>query len=357
MSRNKLTKRLVTVLLISILTTAFVLNTAYAADSNNIVETNFFGNFEDDGQGCGVYRVLNLAVDILSIGIGILGVIGITVVGIQYLTAGGNEQKTTKAKQRIVEIIIGIIAFVALYALTQWLLPAGRLNTNMDCRTVSDEEIAEMKADEQTAASEQTTTHNNPSDTKEPSPSKEKPTSVAAKAKNAALRQKINDTGVALAWPSTKNPVYKEKPTSKFAKAMKAINSNKNETGCRAKGQSCGMFVGTVIRYSGVDKKIPTMASKIYKYVRGVGQYKSAKKSGKKKWKELKKKKNAQPGDIALILNDSYTEAKHVAMYVKNKKGKTVTAEGSLCHYYGVIKSKKRFTNWKHAKIYRFVGN
>ncbi|MBQ6414610.1 hypothetical protein IJI28_03260, partial [Candidatus Saccharibacteria bacterium] len=73
---NKITKRIIiaTFILISSL---FLLPHyyTYATDSSDVVETTFFGNLQDDGQGCGIYTVLNLVVDILSIGIGIVGVI------------------------------------------------------------------------------------------------------------------------------------------------------------------------------------------------------------------------------------------------------------------------------------------
>lgn len=74
-------------------------------------------------NGGGIYHVLNLVIDILTVGVGILGVIGISISGIQYLTAGGNEEKTRKAKRRLFEIIIGIAVFVVMYALLKWLLP------------------------------------------------------------------------------------------------------------------------------------------------------------------------------------------------------------------------------------------
>lgn len=77
----------------------------------------------DDGQGGGIKCILELVVDILSIGVGILGVVGISVVGIQYLTAGGSEEKTRKAKRRMFEIIIGLAAYAAVYVLLKFLLP------------------------------------------------------------------------------------------------------------------------------------------------------------------------------------------------------------------------------------------
>ncbi len=73
----------------------------------------------DDGDG--VNHILSLVVDIMTMGVGILGVLGITIVGIQYLTAGGSEEKTRKAKQRILEIVIGVALFVALAAIIKFL--------------------------------------------------------------------------------------------------------------------------------------------------------------------------------------------------------------------------------------------
>ena len=77
----------------------------------------------DSGNGDSVINVLNSVVDILTVCIGILGVIGITIVGIQYLTASGNEEKLKKAKRRMFEIIIGLVAYVLIYSFLRWLLP------------------------------------------------------------------------------------------------------------------------------------------------------------------------------------------------------------------------------------------
>ena len=123
----------------------------------NVVETIFFGNLKDDGEGCGVYTILNSVVDILSIGIGILAVIGITIVGIKYLTAKGDIEQTRKAKTRMFQIVLGLVAYVLLYAGIQFLLPGGHLNNDQSCATVSDQELAELKATEETTSKSQTT--------------------------------------------------------------------------------------------------------------------------------------------------------------------------------------------------------
>lgn len=77
----------------------------------------------DKGHGESVKCILELVVDIMTVGIGILGVIGISITGIQYLTAGGNEEKTRKAKRRMFEIILGLVAYVLIYAALKWILP------------------------------------------------------------------------------------------------------------------------------------------------------------------------------------------------------------------------------------------
>jgi cytochrome bd-type quinol oxidase subunit 2 len=90
----------------------------------NKVDTNILktcGN-ETDGEKQ-ISCVLKLVVTIFSIGVGILGVIGISVSGIQYLTAGGSEEKTRKAKRRIYEIVIGLALYAVFFAALTWLLP------------------------------------------------------------------------------------------------------------------------------------------------------------------------------------------------------------------------------------------
>ena len=107
---------------------------ADSCDSDKFVETAIMGGDYivdgktkhgtcDDGNGSNIKEILELVVSIMTIGIGILGVLGITIVGIQYLTAGGNEEKTRKAKRRMFEIVIGIAAYVLLTAFLNFLIP------------------------------------------------------------------------------------------------------------------------------------------------------------------------------------------------------------------------------------------
>jgi len=69
-----------------------------------------------------VICVVELGMNIMSVVAGILVVIGIVVVGIQYMTAGGNEAQLTKAKRRMLEIVIGAVLYACLYPLAHWFL-------------------------------------------------------------------------------------------------------------------------------------------------------------------------------------------------------------------------------------------
>ena len=271
-----------------------------ATDSTTIVETSFFGNLQDDGKGCGVYTVLNLVVDILTIGAGILGVIGITVVGIQYLTAGGNEQQTAKAKRRMAEIIIGLIAYAVLYSVLQWLLPGGKFNTDITCQTVSDEQLAQMRADE--LAAKQAAAEKAAQEATSKGGSSSSSSTQIPNASTAA--EQIAQTAELLAWPSgTPSNNYtlsgsgvgnvkkwsdlgKAKPTEAFMKAYDKVHKRKLFTAGNL-GADCGVFVTTVLKYSGHD---PAM-----RYGQAADYYGKQ----KKKWKQVTSG-GAKRGDVCI---------------------------------------------------------
>ena len=137
-------------LLFFVIISPFIFHQNVFADSSNVVETNFFGNVKDDDNGCGVYTILNLVIDILSIGIILTAVIGVTIVGIKYITAKDSTEQTQKAKSRMLEIVIGLVAYAVLYVGAQFLLPGGHFTVDSSCTTISDEELAKIKAKEQT---------------------------------------------------------------------------------------------------------------------------------------------------------------------------------------------------------------
>lgn len=67
-------------------------------------------NCNDDQNGIG--HILKIVMDVFFVGVGVLATIGITIFGVQYMNSRDNEEKMRKAKRRIVEIVIGVIAYV-----------------------------------------------------------------------------------------------------------------------------------------------------------------------------------------------------------------------------------------------------
>ena len=64
-------------------------------------------------------------INFLSAGVGIV-VIGVIILGgIQYSMAGDNTQATGAAKQRIINGLIALVAFIFMFAFLNWLLPGG----------------------------------------------------------------------------------------------------------------------------------------------------------------------------------------------------------------------------------------
>ena len=114
-------------LVATVISGVLVVNRPVFADGDNDNKcTNILpGNLCDEtGDGQGVKDLLMIIVDIMTVGVGILGVVGVIIVGIQYLTASGSEEKTRKAKRRLFEIVIGVAAFVLIGTLIKFLVPS-----------------------------------------------------------------------------------------------------------------------------------------------------------------------------------------------------------------------------------------
>jgi hypothetical protein len=100
------------------------------------VSTSVISNCEENGEskyceksnGQGIYQILAMVVTILTYGVGTLGVVGLVITGIQYMTSSGDVSRQTKAKKRIIEIVIGLVAYALAWSLLNWLLPGGLFN-------------------------------------------------------------------------------------------------------------------------------------------------------------------------------------------------------------------------------------
>jgi hypothetical protein len=66
-------------------------------------------------------------VAVLSAGVGIIVVTVIIIGGIQYSIAGDNANATKAARDRIMNGLIALFAFMLIFAFLQWLIPGGIL--------------------------------------------------------------------------------------------------------------------------------------------------------------------------------------------------------------------------------------
>lgn len=344
-------------------------NSAFATTSDEVVETSFFGNYTDDGEGCGVYMILNTIIDTLSIGIAITGVIGITLVGIQYMTAKGSEEKTRKAKNRMLEIVIGLAMYAALFAGVQWLLPGGLMNNS--CKSISDEKLAQMKENEKKKEEEEKKKQQAEQQNKENEKTAKK--QEQEQQKNKAYEkcmeraakvvrndickletgaEKVSETARLLAWPASQARNGYSGPTSNYRKAAQQVGTS------GLPGNACSGFVSTVLKASGLapdyhpNKGYNTACVNDYL-------------KNSPNWKNIKtlEKNTPRPGDIAVFpkpcgCHCSKAQMGHTLVYVKSG-GKTVTAQANYAspRQYGVIKGKGNYQYSSNFKIYRYVGD
>ncbi|MBI2007795.1 hypothetical protein HYS85_00960 [Candidatus Saccharibacteria bacterium] len=72
-----------------------------------------------------IIKDIQLVIDFLSVGVGIV-VVGVIILGgIQYAMAGDSPEAVGKAKQRIMNGLIALLAFIFTYSFVQWLVPGG----------------------------------------------------------------------------------------------------------------------------------------------------------------------------------------------------------------------------------------
>lgn len=140
--------------------------------------------------------------------------------------------------------------------------------------------------------------------------------------------EKIYEEAKKCSWPQGTPKSKRGYPNGRPKKAYKEAldEAYPNRRGWRRqtrKGASCDVFMGTVVRASGVDKHMTRNLDDLLEYM----------KKHEDKWKRNRnpKKKELKPGDI--IAQRWKTGNGHVSIYMgKNKRGQHIVANA---HYYG----------------------
>lgn len=107
------------------LCSAIFLAPAVSAASCAGVDTAVIDCGADDGEGSGIFAILNIILQILTYGVGIAATIGFVISGIQYATARDDAGQLSRAKSRMINILIGLFLYASMWALLNFLLPGG----------------------------------------------------------------------------------------------------------------------------------------------------------------------------------------------------------------------------------------
>lgn len=95
---------------------------AYAQDQN------FVQVCDENGTGaCAnfVAKYINPFITLLTVVIGVAAAISIVVAGIQYASAGSDPGKVQKAKDRIGQTMLGLLAYILLFSFLNYIVPGG----------------------------------------------------------------------------------------------------------------------------------------------------------------------------------------------------------------------------------------
>lgn len=79
----------------------------------------------------GIPGLILLLINILTGGVGIVAVGGIVYAALLYTTAGAEEAQVKKAKETIRNVSLGLVLFVVMWSLTQYLIPGGAFGRDL----------------------------------------------------------------------------------------------------------------------------------------------------------------------------------------------------------------------------------
>lgn len=90
-------------------------------------------NFDGSGTGAdavqksGIMGILTVVINIMAASVGILAIGAFVYAGILYASAGDSQENVKKAIDVIRNTVIGLVLFVGLYALVNYIVPGGVL--------------------------------------------------------------------------------------------------------------------------------------------------------------------------------------------------------------------------------------
>lgn len=72
-----------------------------------------------------ITKYINPFISLLTVVVGVAAAISIVVAGIQYASAGSDPGKVQKAKDRIGQTLLGLVAYILLFSFLNFIVPGG----------------------------------------------------------------------------------------------------------------------------------------------------------------------------------------------------------------------------------------
>lgn len=134
--KQKLALLNVFVLALVLMSTLFFSVQAFAATEVKTcgnVETSLISCDEGDGTSgdisdTGLWGVLEMAIGILTAGVGVAALAGVVYGAVLYTTAEGSPDKVKKAIEVFRNVVIGVVAYALMYAGLNFIIPGGLFN-------------------------------------------------------------------------------------------------------------------------------------------------------------------------------------------------------------------------------------
>ena len=120
-------KRIAQLILMPVLAVSVLAFAAVPTASAACVKTSFFGCVDKAGTGVNnpIFVGLLTLFNFLAVGVGVVVVGGIIYGGILISAGGGDSARTKQGTTFIVNSIIGLVAFLFMYAFINFIVPGG----------------------------------------------------------------------------------------------------------------------------------------------------------------------------------------------------------------------------------------
>lgn len=94
----------------------------------SIIECPGADNKSPDVEQNAIWKLMIQVLNIMIAGVGILAVGGIVYGAVLYASAADRPEQTKKAKEIILNVVVGLIAFGLMYSFLNFLIPGGIFN-------------------------------------------------------------------------------------------------------------------------------------------------------------------------------------------------------------------------------------